>query len=352
LAGRNLAIGKKYVKKLGWLIVLLLAIAGGVALTLQSGVLNLSLAELEQRYRLPESKFADIDGVRLHYVDEGQGPVIVLVHASFMNLHSWNDLASRLKDRYRVIRFDQLTNGLTGPDPANDYGLPHNERLLDGLLRQLGITEITLLGTSSGGTTAFRYAAAHPQQVKRLILVNSAGMPRTATTDPNRPRGSALERWVLSRYKSPSYWRESLTGQFGGGTPPPEELVQRVYDMNRRDTLRAEGAAMMKAFQTGDPEKVLGEIRVPTFVLWGKGNITVSHLEADVIQHWLINAPTLKKKIDKVGHYFYLELPEEFARDIDDFASGRLDAQMTRVSRSNYIPVTTQTPEATQGVDR
>lgn len=324
----------------------LAVMAGAAAVTLQSGVLNLTMTELEERYRLPQSKFADINGVRLHYVDEGQGPVIVLVHASFHSLHSWNDLASRLKDRYRVIRFDQLTNGLTGPDPGNDYGLPHNERLLEALLRQLGVTEMTLLGTSSGGTTAFRYAASHPEQVRRLILVNSAGMPRTATTDPNRPRGSAVERWVRSYYKSLGYWRENLKAQFGGGSEPPDELVQRVYDMNRRDILRAEGAAMMKAFQTGDPEKVLGEIRVPTFILWGKGNITVSHLEADVIQHWLVNAPTLKKKIDKVGHYFYLEMPEEFARDIDDFAAGRLDSQMIRVNRSNYIP------ETTQGVER
>lgn len=325
-------------KALLWLTAALAVAVGAAALTLQSGMLDLSLAELAERYRLPNSKFADIDGVRLHYVDEGQGPVIVLVHASFMSLHSWNDLASRLKDRYRVIRFDQLTNGLTGPDPASDYGLQHNERLLEALLRQLGVSEITLLGTSSGGTTAFRYAASHPKQVKRLILVNSAGMPRTSATDPNRPRGSALGRWVLSRYKSPSYWRENLTAQFGGGTAPPADLVQRVYDMNRRDTLRAEGAAMMKAFQTGDPEKVLGEIQVPTLVMWGKGNITVSHLEADVIQHWLINASTLKKKRDKVGHYFYLEMPEEFAQDVDDFASGKLDDQLIRVTRTVGAP--------------
>jgi pimeloyl-ACP methyl ester carboxylesterase len=321
-------------KTIGWFLAVVALTALGVAITLTSGMLNLALPDLESRYRLPESKFVDIDGVRLHYVDEGQGPVVVLIHASFMNLHAWNDLAARLKSRYRVLRFDQLTNGLTGADSQGDYRLQHNERLLEGLTAKLGIKEFALLGTSSGGITAFRYAAAHPEQVKRLILVNSAGMPRTATTDPNRPRGSAIERWVRSYYKSRTYWRDNLTAQFGGGSLPPEDLVNRVYDMNRRDSLRVEGATMMKQFQTGDPESVLAQIRVPTLVMWGKGNITVAHLEADVFQHWLYNAPTLLKKYDKVGHYFYLEMPETFANDIGAFLDGQWDGQLIRVSRS------------------
>jgi pimeloyl-ACP methyl ester carboxylesterase len=313
--------------------------------TLTSGALTLSLPRLEARYALPNSRFVDVDGVRVHYVDEGQGPALVLLHASFMSLHSWNDLAARLKNRYRVIRFDQMTNGLTGPDPKNDYTLQHNERILAALTDKLGVHEFFLLGTSSGGTTAFRYAAAHPQQVKRLVLVNSAGMPRTAATDPNRARGTQLQQWVRSYFKSKRYWRENLTQQFGGGGQPPGELVQRVYDMNRRDTLRKEGAAMLKQFQTGDPETVLGQITAPTLVMWGKGNITVAHLEGDVFQHWLYNAPTLLKKYDKVGHYFYLEFPEQFASDVDAFLQGQWDTQLLRVTRNIGLAP----PQATAG---
>jgi pimeloyl-ACP methyl ester carboxylesterase len=326
-------------------------LVAGAAITLTSGVLNLSLAELEARYKLPDSRFLELDGVRVHYVDQGQGPVLVLLHASFMSLHSWDDLANRLKDRYRVIRMDQLTNGLTGADPANDYSLQHNERLLEALLKHLGVTEFYLLGTSSGGTSAFRYAAAHPDQVRRLILVNSAGMPRTSVTDPNRARGNLLERWVRSHYKSLGYWRDNLRAQFGGGTPPPESLVQRVYDMNRRDTLRSEGAAMMAQFKTGDPEAVLAQVRVPTLVMWGKGNITVAHLEGDVFQHWLHNAPTLLRKYDEVGHYFYLEMPEQFAADVAAFLGGDWDSELLRISRSRGpAPINDTSTVAPKGV--
>ena len=324
-------------KALGWIAGIVGLIALAVVVTLTSGALTLSLPELETRYKLPESKFVDIDGVRVHYVDEGQGPALVLLHASFMSLHSWNDLASRLKGRFRVIRFDSMTKGLTGPDPKNDYSLQHNERILAALSDKLGVREFFLLGTSSGGTVAFRYAAAHPDQVKRLILVNSAGMPRTSATDPNRARGTRLQQWMRSYFKSKRYWRENLASQFGGGGKPPDELVQRVYDMTRRDTLRTEGAAMMKQFQTGDPETVLGHITAPTLVMWGKGNITVAHLEGDVFQHWLFNAPTLLKKYEKVGHYFYLEQPEQFASDVDAFLTGQWDDKLLRVTRSTGL---------------
>lgn len=335
-------------KALGWIAGVTGVVVLAVVVTLTSGALTLSLPELEARYKLPDSKFVEIDGVRVHYVDEGQGPALVLLHASFMSLHSWNDLAGRLRSRYRVIRFDQLTSGLTGPDPNNDYSLPHNERILTALVDRLGVREFYLLGTSSGGITAYRYAAAHPDQVRRLILVNSAGMPRTAATDPNRARGTRLQQWVRGYFKSKRYWRDNLGQQFGGGGAPPDELVQRVYDLNRRDTQRAEGARMMKQFQTGDPEAVLGQITVPTLVMWGKGNITVAHLEGDVFQHWLFNAPTLLKKYEKVGHYFYLEQPEQFASDVDAFLQGQWDDRLLRVTRSIGLAP----PAATDATDQ
>ena len=324
-------------KAFGWIAGVVGVIVLAVVATLTSGALTLSLPELEARYKMPNSKFVEIDGVRVHYVDEGQGPALVLLHASFMSLHSWDDLAARLKSRYRVIRFDSMTNGLTGPDPNNDYSLQHNERILAALSDKLGVREFFLLGTSSGGTVAFRYAAAHPDQVRRLILVNSAGMPRTSATDPNRARGTRLQQWVRSYFKSKRYWRENLTSQFGGGSKPPAELVQRVHDMNRRDTLRSEGAAMMKQFQTGDPETVLGHITAPTLIMWGKGNITVAHLEGDVFQHWLFSAPTLLKKYDKAGHYFYLQHPQQFASDVDAFLTGQWDNELLRVTRSTGL---------------
>ena len=207
--GRALAIA-------GLLVVLA---AGLGALALERGWFELPLDELAARYQLPDSRFVEIDGVRVHYVDRGSGPAVVLLHASYLNLRSWDALSDELDDRFRVIRLDLSGAGLTGPDPTLGYGIERNLELVQGLLAHLELTNVSLVGTSSGGIVAFRYAALHPDQVSRLVLINSAGMPRTAATNPLRPRSTGLTAWVEARLRSRRFWEESLRDNF---VPPHE----------------------------------------------------------------------------------------------------------------------------------
>ena len=316
--GRALAIA-------GLLVVLA---AGLGALALERGWFELPLDELAARYQLPDSRFVEIDGVRVHYVDRGSGPAVVLLHASYLNLRSWDALSDELDDRFRVIRLDLSGAGLTGPDPTLGYGIERNLELVQGLLAHLELTNVSLVGTSSGGIVAFRYAALHPDQVSRLVLINSAGMPRTAATNPLRPRSTGLTAWVEARLRSRRFWEESLRDNFVPPHEPTAELVTMTYDMNRRAGVREISALYMKNFRTGDPQQMLGGVRAPTLVLWGLDNRTLMHLEADVFAHWLTGAPTLVRKYPGLGHYPYLEDPGLVAREIGDFLSHALDADL------------------------
>lgn len=303
------------------LIVLAAIFAAFLALwaVLAGGVFEKPLAALEERYRVAASQFIDVDGVRVHIVDEGEGPPIVLLHASFMELRSWDAVAAQLSRDRRVIRIDLLMAGLTGPDPKKRYSVDQNVGIVAHVADELALAHFDLLGTSSGGMVAFRYAAEHPERVSRLILVNSAGLPRTAATDPNRPRGTVLQRWIRQHHRSRAFWRDSLTKQFTSGVAPDAALVERVYDMNRRQGLREEGRLFMGNFRTGDPQAILAKVRAPTLVLWGKGNITLSHLEADVFARWLVSAPVQVMKLPRVGHYPYLEDPSGFTAAVEAF---------------------------------
>jgi pimeloyl-ACP methyl ester carboxylesterase len=317
------------------LLILLVTASIGVGawlLAVRVGAFEISREELLERYSKPNSKFVDLDGLKVHYTDEGSGPPVVLVHASFMSLHAWDELAAALAQRHRVIRFDMQSCGLTGPDPKQRYSMEHNIALVHALTTALDIDRYALIGTSSGGTVAFNHAAQYPERVTRLVLINSAGMPRTPATDPNRGRGNALSQWITRHHKSRQWWKRSLTQQITGGTAPPASLIDRVYDFNRRRGLVEESAIYLRGFRTGDPEAVLADVRSPTLILWGMGNITVSHLEADVMQLWLTNAPSLKRKYPKLGHYAYIEAPETVATDVDAFLSGAMDGEL-RVTR-------------------
>jgi pimeloyl-ACP methyl ester carboxylesterase len=296
------------------------------------GAHEISRDKFDAKYRLPASKFALIDGTRLHYTDEGQGRPLLLMHASFMNLRAWDALTAHLAPHYRVIRVDWPPSGLSGPSPDGDYSVGRNLQLVRALVLRLALERPVVIGTSSGGILAFRYAATWPDEVARLVLINTAGMPRTAATNPNRARAGRLTTWWSSYYRSQSWWRDSLRGQFASGAEPPENFVELLSDQFRRAGLRDESALALRQFQTGDPKAEFARVRAPTLIMWGEGNITVSHLEADVITLWLTAAPSLTLKYPKLGHYPYVEAADLVARDLLAFLTGSLDEQL-RVTR-------------------
>jgi pimeloyl-ACP methyl ester carboxylesterase len=324
---------------IGVIIVAVLGL-GLYAAALEFGAFEIPLKDLETKFAKPASKFMDIDGVRVHYMDEGPqsnqpGEAIVLVHASYMNLQTFDSMAKALSQKYRVVRFDVPTAGLTGPDPKQRYSIELNMQILDTLTTNLGIDKFALLGTSSGGPVVFRYTADKPERVTRMILINSAGMPRTAVTNPNRARGTSIDQWINARYRSESYWRKNLATNIPTMTPP-DWLVEMCHDMGRRAGGRDEGALFMKNFKTGDPEQTLARVKTPTMILWGMENPTVMHLEANVMSLWLTNAPSLVKKYPKVGHYLYLEIPTEVEADIMAFLAGEKDSELRQTQR---VPV-------------
>ena len=285
---------------------------------------------LVSRWAEPGSRFVTVDGARVHYVLEGKGEPVVLLNASFMGLQSWRPVAEKLAATHQVLRFDFPGVGLTGPDPV-DPSVDRNVDLLGKLTRQLGIERFALVGTSSGGIVAFRFAAAQPARVSRLMLINSAGMPRTAATNPLRR--DAAGNFVAEGPRSHDFWQKSLAGNFGDPTRLPSWLVDVTYDLNRREGLEAEGKLFLKGFSTGDPRASLSQIRAPTLILWGGSNITVSPLEADVIEHWMTSAPTVTKKYPGVGHYPYVETPDQIYADLEAFLGGRFDADLRITAR-------------------
>ena len=123
-----------------------------------------SQAALEARHGLAGSRFAEIDSVRIHYVDEGQGAAIVLLHGSYASLRQWDDWADGLSADHRVLRFDMPATGLSGPAPDGDYSAGAKLSLIPGLTALLGIGRFLLVATSSGGVAGAAFAADYPER--------------------------------------------------------------------------------------------------------------------------------------------------------------------------------------------
>ncbi len=295
--------------------LLVLALLGVVALGWALWTYrDIPAAELEARYAGPTSRFINIDGVRMHYRDEGTGPVVVLFHANFSNLIDWDPWVDALKDRYRVIRVDMTSHGLTGPDPTGDYTLPRTLALTEKFIDALGIEKATLGGTSLGGTVAIHYTAAHPERVERLILLSPGSLEgREQKRRGNVPKAAYVLKYILPRALPESMLRSG----FAAPAEPPEELIDRWYDMWMREGQREAQLDRLTQYESGDIEGLVRSIRVPVLLLWGEANTTARFEQSSEFRELLENAPSLKFiSYPGVGHMAVEQAGAGIGRDV------------------------------------
>jgi pimeloyl-ACP methyl ester carboxylesterase len=115
----------------------------------------------------------ELDGLLLHYVEEGQGPATVLIHGLGGFAESWRHNIPPLARHGRVIALDLPGFGRSAK-PPRPYTAAFLARALEGLLNALGVDQVRLVGHSLGGAVAARYVVDHPGRVERLALLGAA----------------------------------------------------------------------------------------------------------------------------------------------------------------------------------
>ncbi|MBI4468552.1 MAG: alpha/beta hydrolase [Acidobacteria bacterium] len=118
------------------------------------------------------SRFATIDGVRMHYQEKGEGPKLVLLHGFGSSTFTWKDVLDPLSTRFSVIAVDLMGFGFS-EKPDTDYTVHRQAELVMKLLDQLNVERAMLCGNSMGGAVAIACAAADPDRVSSLVLLNS-----------------------------------------------------------------------------------------------------------------------------------------------------------------------------------
>lgn len=127
-----------------------------------------------------ESHFFDLGGLRCHYVDEGGGEPIVMVHGNPTWSFYYRHLILGLRDRYRVIAPDHIGCGLSDKPQKYQYRLERHIANLEALIEGLGLEGFTLAVHDWGGPIGMGYAARHPEKIRRFVVFNTAAfwLPR------------------------------------------------------------------------------------------------------------------------------------------------------------------------------
>ena len=135
-------------------------------------LLFLSLAAHAQAKPAVESRFADVNGTRLHYLSAGRGEPVVLLHGYTQTSHMWRPLIAELAKTRAVIAPDLRGAGESGK-PENGYDKKTLAQDVHALVEALGHERVTLVGHDIGLMVAYAYAAQYPDEVERIALMDA-----------------------------------------------------------------------------------------------------------------------------------------------------------------------------------
>ena len=274
-------------------------------------------------FHAEHSRFADVDGVRVHFQEAGpaDGPVVFLIHGFASSNLVWSKVLLELAEQgFRVIAPDLLGYGYSAKPRHLEYTIGRQAKMVVGLLNELGVERANIVGSSYGGAVAATLALDHPSLVNKLVLVG-------AVTN-NRPT-----RYLLMRLFGSPVIGDILSPLVVGSRRLLRMRMKRVYDRHswpmderrvqaRHLPLATRGThrAIIRTVRRWDAERISRDahlISQPTLVLWGDRDREVPLADGLRLNE---DIPNSRLKIfEACGHLPHEEYPEEFVEVVTGF---------------------------------
>ena len=302
------------------IIVLAVIIAGAAGVFYWRASQGAPADSLEQTYFTNADRFVDVAGARVRIREEGpaDAPVIVLIHGFTHSLETWDGWAAALKSDYRVVRYDLLGHGLTGPDPKERYAPAERAAFVGDVLDALDIDRAFIAGNSLGGLAAWRFAHDHPDRTAALILISPGVFSLNGVSDAPAEIPAAMKAYLMT---APEAGVTASAGIiYGDDSKLTSERLATMRDMMRRE---GNGAAMIKSleeFTLPDPSALLTEIETPTLILWGEADAVIPIEQGRRMKDLMPNTTLIT--YPGVGHAAQEEAPDETVADARAFLLG------------------------------
>lgn len=252
-------------------------------------------------------------GQKIHYVEAGSGPTVILLHGLGGSSQAWGLNTAALAEKYHVIVPDQIGFGKSDK-PLVNYRIRTYVDFLDQFCKQLKIERATLVGSSMGGWIATMFTASFPDRVDKLVLVDAAG------------------------YKPP---KDFDTRTLIGLNPSTREgvkiLIAKVFYNKAFQTDAAVDQAIAARLAAGDGytinsltesiirgedflDEIVKTIKRPTLIIWGRQDGLVSLADGERFNKDIAGSKMIV--IDQCGHVPNTEKPGEFNAAVLKFLAG------------------------------
>jgi pimeloyl-ACP methyl ester carboxylesterase len=255
---------------------------------------DLPFDQLKTKYSNSASKFISIDGVDVHYRDEGlqtDSIPLVLIHGTGASLHTWEGWVKELKDHKRIVTFDLPAYGLTGPHYDRDYSTAFYVKFIDSLLQNLSISKFVIGGNSLGGGLAWNYTLKYPDKVEKLILVDASGPPSKAKSTPvafkiaKLPLINSIVKYITPRWIA----ENSIKNVYVNDDRITNTLIDRYWELSLRLGNRQAFIDRMTAKKATNTFDSIGKISQETLLLWGDQDFLIPVSAAKKFEEKLLN---------------------------------------------------------------
>lgn len=276
---------------------------------------------LAERYTDEQSRFIEIDGVRIHSRAEGSGPALLMLHGALDSLHAWDAWTADLKDTYRIIRIDIPPFGLSDPLPRSEYVPERYTALFDAVLDAYGIEDTVVIGNSLGGYFGSHYAANAPERVTALVLISPAGYPQEVPL-PLRIAAMPVIGKLFEHVTPRPLARRIARSLYGEPDRMNERALQRRIELLRAPGNRPAARDVIRVMVDRAHEKPdwVDRISQPTLLMWGEADEWVPPALADRWQNDLQDVRLTT--YPGVGHLAMEEVPQTSLRDLRRFLAG------------------------------
>jgi pimeloyl-ACP methyl ester carboxylesterase len=293
---------------------------GGMLLLLLAGCTpaeSIPGEQLSQKY--PDKRYLQIDGVTLHYEQEGLGKPAVFLHSFPTSTYLWRKVIPGLAYGNTTYVLDLMGFGYSEKPQDVSYSSDTYVSQLAQFIETLHLENVALIGHGMGGTIAALYTIRHPEKVRKLIVVDA---PLYQTSPPLALR--LMRTWLLGEMVT-SEWllKRFLRGGVENQAVMSERVLQN-YLQPYRDDPGTKGA-FLKFLRQFDLDTVLQEEVIPalprletrTYIMWGDGDPYVpldlaKQLERDLSNSYL-------QVVTNTGHFIQEDRPDELTRLLREF---------------------------------
>lgn len=272
-----------------------------------------------------ESRFVDIDGHTVHYVDEGTGPILLMVHGNPTWSFLWRDVIRGLRADFRCIALDFPGFGLSTPKPGYRFLPEEHADVITGFVDALGLGGVTLVAQDWGGPIGVAAVQRRPGVVERLVLANTWAWPVNGDLHFeafSRIAGGLPARFLVRRLNLLA--RVFIPTGHRRRTPTAAEMIHYCRALDTPERRQASAVLPGRILASRDflaevEAGIPGLAHLPTLIVWGDADIAFRPKERERLEAAFPEHETVI--VEGAGTYVESDAPEEFVAAIRGWAA-------------------------------